>query len=96
MQMMHTHTHTHTHTVQTDRGDTQCCLAEIFWEEKCPEFAFEGKESSRVPDVLGKIVPDVGAKVWKSVKAMGFAVEALEFEHACVWWRAERAGRTVK
>ena len=26
----HTHTHTHTHTVQTDRGDGQCCLAEIF------------------------------------------------------------------
>ena len=26
----HTHTHTHTHTVQTDRGDGQCCVAEIF------------------------------------------------------------------
>ena len=25
--------------------------------------AFEGRESSRVPDVLGEIVPDVGAKV---------------------------------
>ena len=24
--------------------------------------AFEGRESSRVPDVLGEIVPDVGAK----------------------------------
>ena len=24
---------------------------------------FEGRESSRVPDVLGEIVPDVGAKV---------------------------------
>ena len=32
-------------------------------------------------DVLGEIVPDVGAKVCKSAKAMGFAVEALEFEH---------------
>ena len=37
-----------------------------------------------MPDVLGEIVPDVGAKVWKSAKAMSFAVEALEFEHVCV------------
>ena len=37
-----------------------------------------------MPDVLGDIVPDVGAKVWGNAKAMGFAVEALEFEHACV------------
>ena len=84
------HTHTHTHTVQTDRSEGQCGLTEIFWEEKCLELAFEGRESSRVPDVLGEIVPDVGAKVWESEKAMGFAVEALDFEHACVWWRAER------
>ena len=27
---------------------------------------------------------------------MGFTVEVLEFEHACVRRRAERAGRTVK
>ena len=27
--------------------------------------AFEGRESSRVPDVLGEIVPDVGARVRK-------------------------------
>ena len=31
-----------------------------------------------MPDVLGKTVPDVGAEV--SAKAMGFAVEVLEFE----------------
>ena len=37
-----------------------------------------------MPDVLGEIVPDVGAKLGKSTKAMGFAVEALDFEHACV------------
>ena len=37
-----------------------------------------------MPDVLGEIVPDVGAKVCKSAKAMDFAVEALDFEHACV------------
>ena len=55
--------HTHTHTVQTDRSEGQCGLTEIFWEEKCLELAFEGRESSRVPDVLGEIVPDVEAKV---------------------------------
>ena len=92
----HTHTLTHTHTVQTDRSEGQCGLTEIFWKDKCLELAFEGRESSRVPDVLGEIVPDVGARVWESAKAMGFAVKALDFEHACVWWRVERAGRTVK
>ena len=79
------HAHTPTHTVQTDRSEGQCGLTEIFWEEKCLELAFEGRESSRVPDVLGEIVPDVGAKVWESAKAMGFAFEALDFERACVW-----------
>ena len=44
-----------------------------------------------MPDVLGETVPDVGAKVWESAKAMGFAVEALEFEHGCVCRRTERA-----
>ena len=33
---------------------------------------------------LGEIVPDVAAKVRGSAKAMGFVVEALEFEHTCV------------
>ena len=37
-----------------------------------------------MPDVLGEIVPDVGAKVRESSKAMGFAVESLDFERACV------------
>ena len=76
--------HTHTHTVQIDRSDGQCGVTEIFWEEKCLELASEGRESSRVPDVLGEIVPDVGAKVWESAKALGFTVEAVDFEHACV------------
>ena len=58
-----THTYTHTHTVQTDRSEGQCGLTEIFREEKCLELTFEGRESNRVPDVLGEIVPDVGAKV---------------------------------
>ena len=30
-----THTHTHTHIYILDRGEGQCCLTEIFWEEKC-------------------------------------------------------------
>ena len=37
-----------------------------------------------MPDVLWEIVPDVGAKVRETAKAMGSAIEALEFEHACV------------
>ena len=37
-----------------------------------------------MPDVLREIVPDVGAKMRESVKAMGFSVEVLEFEHACL------------
>ena len=72
---------------QASRGEWQCCLAEIFREEKYLEFAFEGRKSRKVPDVFGEIVTDVGAKVWKSVKSMGFA---------CVWRRAERTGRNVK
>ena len=36
-----------------------------------------------MPDVFGEIVPGVGAKVRESAKTMGFAVEALDFEHAC-------------
>ena len=55
--------HTHTHIVQTHSGEGQCCLTEIFGEEKCTEFAFEDRESSRVPDVLGEIVPYVGTKL---------------------------------
>ena len=35
-----------------------------------------------MPDVLWEIVPEVGAEVRKNAKAMGFAVEAFEFEHA--------------
>ena len=60
---MHTHKHARTHTVQTDMSERQCGLTEIFSEEKCLELAFEGRQSSRVPDVLGEIVPDLGAKV---------------------------------
>ena len=43
----HMHMHTHTHNVQTHRGEGQCCLTEKFREEKCLQFAFQGRESSR-------------------------------------------------
>ena len=43
------------------------------------------RESS-LSDVLGEIVPDVGAKVLESAKAMGFAVEALEFDEEQREW----------
>ena len=66
---------THTHTLYKLIGMKRwCCLTEIFWEEKYLEFAFEGRESSTVPDVLEEIVPDVGTKVRENAKAMGFAV----------------------
>ena len=53
-------------------------------EEKCLEFVFEGKERIRVYDILGEAVPDMGAKIGERAKAMSFAVEASEFEYACV------------
>ena len=53
-------------------------------EEKCPEFVFEGKETSRVSDVLGEVVPDVRTDIGERVKAMSFAVEVSKFECACV------------
>ena len=40
-----THTHTHIHIVQTNRGwRTMLLHWKIFWENKCLEFAFEGRE----------------------------------------------------
>ena len=49
-------------------------------EEKCLEFVSEGRESSRVSDVLGKVVPDVKTEMGERAKAMCFAVEASKFE----------------
>ena len=46
-------------------------------EEKCLEIVF-------VFDVLGEIVRDVRTEVRERAKAMSFAVEASEFEYACV------------
>ena len=53
-------------------------------EEKCLEFVFEGRERSRVSDLLGEVVPDVRTKIGERVKAESFALEASEFEYACV------------
>ena len=47
-------------------------------EEKCLEFVFEGRASSRVSDVFGEVVPDVGTEIGQRT------VEASEFEYACV------------
>ena len=44
-------------------------------------FAFEGRESCRVPGALGKIVVDMESEVSEIVKVKGFAVEVLEFVH---------------
>ena len=46
-------------------------------EEKCLEFVF-------VFDVLGEVVQDARTEVRERAKAMSFAVEAFEFEYACV------------
>ena len=54
-------------------------------EEKCLEFVFEGRERIRVSDTLGEVVPDMRTEIGERVKATCFAVEASEFEHACVW-----------
>ena len=43
-----------------------------------------GRESSRVPDVLGEVVPDVRTEIGERAKAMSFAVEVSEFVYACV------------
>ena len=53
-------------------------------EEKCLEFVFEGRERIRVSGILGEVVPDMRTEIGERTKAMRFAVEALEFEYACV------------
>ena len=57
---------------------------EVLKEEKCAESVFEGKESSRVSDVLREVVPDERTKVGQGGKTLSFVVEASEFEHARV------------
>ena len=64
-------------------------------EEKYLEFVFEGRERIRVSDILEGVVPDMRTEIEERAKAMSFAVEALEFEYACVR-RAKRAGRAVQ
>ena len=53
-------------------------------EEKCLEFVFEGREKISVCDILGEVVPDMRTEIGERAKDMSFAVEAVEFEYACV------------
>ena len=53
-------------------------------EEKYLEFLFEGRERIRVSDIWVEVVPDMRTEVGERAKAMSFAVEASEFEYACV------------
>ena len=52
--------------------------------EECLEFVFERRERIRVSDILGEVVPDMRTKTGERVKTVSFAVEASEFEYACV------------
>ena len=48
-----------------------------------------------MPEVLGEIVPDVGAKVWKNAKAVCIAAAALVFEHVCLT-KSRETGKDCK
>ena len=74
----HTHTdtraHTHTHTNYTDSwGEGQCGS----FSEKRNAFSlfFEGRENSRVFNVLGEVVPDVRTEAGQRAKAMGLRLK---------------------
>ena len=80
-----THAHVHAQKHYTDCwGKGRHYSVEMLREEKCFEFVFEGRESSRVSNVLREVVPDVRNEIGERTKAMSFAVEASEFEYACV------------
>ena len=73
----------YTHKHYTDCwGEGQHYSLEMLKEEKCLQFVLEGRESSRVSDTLGEVVPDVRTEIRERAKAMSFAVEASEFEYA--------------
>ena len=73
----HTHTHVRAHKHYTDCwGEGQYYTDEMLREEKGHEFVFEGRETSRMSDVSGKVVPDVRIEIGERAKAMSFAVEA--------------------
>ena len=92
----HIHVHTQTLTQRDCWGKGHYYSTEMLWEEKCLDFVFEGRERSRLSDILGEVVPDVRTETGERVKAMSFAVEASEFACVCVWCRVERVGRAVK
>ena len=53
-------------------------------EKKCLEIVFEGRDSSKVCDVLGEVVPAVRTVLGERVNTMSFAFEMLKLEHVCV------------
>ena len=53
-------------------------------EEKCLEFVFEGRKRIRVSDILEAVIPDMRIEIGDRAKAMKCAIEASEFEYACV------------
>ena len=56
----------------------------MFRKEICLEFVFEGRERIRVPGIFGGVVPDIRTETGERAKAMSSAVDAWEFEYACV------------
>ena len=70
--MTYGHTHTHTHT---NMGEGHCCSSHIIGEEKDLEFAFQGRESSRVPMSWGRLFQMRGLKFKNGVKAIVFQVK---------------------
>ena len=59
LSLSHTHTHTHTHTLYRLIGVKDHTAQLKYLEKKnALSFVFEGRKSSRLPKVLGKVVPD--------------------------------------
>ena len=54
-------------------------------EETVVKCVYEGRDSSKVCDVLGEVVPAVRTVLEERVNAMSFTFEMLKFEHVCVW-----------
>ena len=84
---VHTYTHVraraqaHKNTIQT------VWMKDSITQLKCSEkrnlLSLFLKER-RVSDVFGEVVPDVRTETGERTKAVSYAVEALEFEYACV------------
>ena len=73
--------YTHTQTVQTDNGEGQCCLTEIFGEEKYLSSLLKEERIAECLMSWGRLFQMLGPKCEKVQKPW---VEVLESEHACV------------